>query len=118
MFCQEKKGKLRKVPVEKNKLQTLRKGKEMRKKSAYEKYTKIQEKYQEKIRDLAIKYSKELEKALNVEVTQHFFNKSGYLHLSIDGIGFQAGGFETYFYSTEINLSDYLFARGEIKDEI
>ncbi len=29
MFCQEKKGKLRKVPVAKNNLQTLRKGKKM-----------------------------------------------------------------------------------------
>lgn len=90
----------------------------MRKKSAHEKYTKIQEKYQEKIRVLAIKYSKELEKALNVEVTHHFYDKSGYLHLSIDEIDFQAGSFETYFYSHKINLSNYLFSRGEIKDEI
>lgn len=81
------------------------------KKSAYEKYTTIQEKYQEKIRDLAIEYSKELEKALNVEVGYHFFDKSGYLCLTIDDIEFQAGSFETYFYSPEINLENYLFAR-------
>lgn len=86
------------------------------KKSAYEKYTTIQEKYQEKVRDLAIEYSKELEKALNVEVTHHFIDKSGYLHLTIDDIEFQAGSFETYFYSPEINLENYLFAR-EVRDD-
>lgn len=85
----------------------------MRKKSAYEKYTKIQAKYQEKIRDLAIKYAKELEKALNVEVTNDVYSNSVYLQLTIDNIDFQAGSFETYFYSPEINLSNYLLTRSE-----
>mgnify|MGYP001555617746 CR=1 FL=1 len=83
----------------------------MKRKSQYEKYIAVKRKYEQKVFALAEKYGKELQKKLgvDVEIDKSIFGESLYLILYMDKKRFQAGSFETYFYSDGIHLSEYLF---------
>lgn len=68
---------------------------------------------------MAEKYKKELEKELNVKIDMSGIDPDisdiRYLTMEIDGKYFQAGSFDSYFYSNHDRLSSYLY-RKEIQD--
>lgn len=85
-----------------------------KRKSKLEKYLKVNDKFHEKFRDLAARYSKEVCKATGAEYIG-YETKMNYPHINYKNKIYQAGGFDPYFYTDAKDLSDIL--REELFDE-
>lgn len=85
-----------------------------KKKSNLEKYLKVNDKYYDKFRDLAARYTLAVCRAIGAEYIG-YETKLNYPHIKYKNKDYQAGGFDPYFYTDAKDLSDVL--REELFDE-
>lgn len=77
------------------------------KKTKLEKYLLVNEKYYTKFKELAIKYTKAVCKAIGAEYVGYYTDIL-YPHIKYKGIEYQAGGFDPYFYNGGEELKEVL----------
>lgn len=72
-----------------------------------EKYLLVNEKYYTKFRELATRYTKEVCKAIGAEYVGYYTDIL-YPHIKYNDKEYQAGGFDPYFYTGGVHLSEVL----------
>lgn len=86
----------------------------IKKLSKLKKYLLVNEKYYNKFKELGIKYTKEVCKAIDAEYLG-YYTKFLYPHIQYKDKEYQAGDFNPYFYSNDERLSDVL--EKELEDD-